>query len=364
MLAFNAAHAEEAEPKAKNDAENKGNSKEPQAESLHFGTCAAVLDPSEYQRFVFPSTCINLRSYGSVGYYFNEGRNNYWVGGASGYAGFHLNQMVSFNISGELQRTKPFDGARSTEITSQSIFELQTASLQVGNPAIHHWRVDVGRPLIPFGVDASPLIESFRVFENRDFWQTPNYGGVITFDDQREFEMNLAVVSNPVSSLGEDDENSGDINIQPVYKSHGQPRNDAVILRSMYDISALDGSRLVLSLYGDRLRERRFGFGFVNVSVRNDITHFEIVRRWSDLHGISGSYAQFFRIAYASAFHGNNRYTFELDDERFRYRMGVFGADLLYREWCILRLGLGYRSGIGENFPDRWIASTGVEVKL
>ena len=140
--------------------------------------------------------------------------------------------------------------------------------------------------------------------------------------------------------------------------------NDAAVVRMAYDIPALDGSRMLVSFYGDRKEERRVGFAFINVSVKNDLTHFEFVRAYRYNGDAPQEADQLLRIGYVGAFRSSSRWVAAYDDVRNDYRLGVLGQDFQFKSNFSVRLGLGYRKGERPDVESRWFFATGANWSL
>src|SRR5690606_26444893 len=140
----------------------------------------------------------------------------------------------------------------------------ELAVLQLGNPAFHKLRFLVGRLQLPFGIDESRVMESYRLREDRSFWDSPPFAVQMTYDNLRDAVVDVGVASNVPS--------------KKVAEGKRAERH-ALSARSAFDFPALDGSRLLFSGYWEDGGETRVGFGFVTVSRRNDLTQCEWIRQ-------------------------------------------------------------------------------------
>lgn len=306
------------------------------------GDCLAAQDPLKMEAPSFPSVCVRGAAFGEILTGMNSAAENFWLFGARGYAGVHLANWLSLHGSGEGLRAENSKTGR-TEVLSR---ETDYVTANIGNVALHRWRLALGKPLLPFGVGDSPVMDSLQLLGVRGFWEGLEGGAVVTFDNMRDVQVE-----------------AGGFSTTPRNNDRYKKRigNDAASARMSYDLPALDGSRLVFSFYGDRLEERRVGFAFINVSVKGDVTHFEFVRRYYFSKDNPADLEQLLRLAYLGAQRGTSRWAAQYDDVRRRHRLGVLGQDFVLGEQLFGRLGLAYRKGEAIGVESRWFVTGGVK---
>jgi hypothetical protein len=120
----------------------------------------------------------------------------------------------------------------------------------------------------------------------------------------------------------------------------------------------------VLSTYGQKDGERRFGAGFLSVSRKDDLTAFEFVRRQTTPGGDDEPFTQLLRLSYVGAWRGDNRWVVQFDDERFRFRRGFVDYDILLYGHALVRFGVAYHKSETGDGLRRWYVSSGLEARL
>src|SRR5205823_715884 len=124
-------------------------------------------------------------------------------------------------------------------------------------------RFTAGLSRLPFGIDTSPAPQLYQRLENRNFWSSPEGTAYMTFDDLRSLKVEVGVASNDWRRR----------RIDFGARDLGFERLDrAGSLRASYDISALEGTRILGSLYGAKNGERRYGAGLINRNRKEDYT--------------------------------------------------------------------------------------------
>jgi len=230
------------------------------------------------------------------------------------------------------------------------------ALAQVGNPALHRFSFQLGRMPLPFGLDTQWATESYRRFENRLFWDSPRYGASLGIDNKVNTRLDIGFAETQRTPVSK--------NLSVEADPRVERGRTAASARLSYDISALDGSRLVVSGYGENHGVRRMGFGFVTVSRKFDATEFEFVRRLAEPAGGGVDYQQLLRLAYAGAYRGEARWIVQFDDERFRFRMGTIGQDLRIKSYGLVRLAIAYQKSETGDGQRRWFFTTGLGAAL
>lgn len=353
----------------------------PQQRRVMLGTCELALDPDtpEGKEKLGFLACLKASAGGEMTFVSGTPEENSWIRYAHGYAGVFVTPWLAVQARGRVRDQIPL-GDEAVEYKDR---ELDYATVQVGNPAIQHFRLIAGRMRLPFGIDHSEAPEHYRAFENRRFWESPDAGVAIAMDDQRAYTFELGASTNnwqrkgveerlderrqreadetgePSPALSPEEENP--------YKEIALERriDHAVSARFGVDFSALDGSRLLFSGYGEKKGVRRFGAGFVTVSRKDDVTEFEFVRRLTTPGGKEMPFEQLLRVGYTAAWRGDTRWVVQFDDERFRFRRGQATYDAkVFRDHMVLRLGLTYHKSESGDDVRRWYVTSGVEAKL
>lgn len=222
------------------------------------------------------------------------------------------------------------------------------ATVQIGNPALHPAWVNIGRMRLPFGLDLSEAPERYRLYEDRRFWRSPEQGVAVSFDNVENFHIDLGYAADRKQKDAEEP----------------QPKIQAASFRLMADLSALDGSRIVASGYGENKGVRRVGLGFLTVSRKNDLTQFEFVRFQSTPDGRAEPFRQLLRLGYVGSWRANSRWVAQFDDQRLDFRAGTLGTDLLLFGHAIFRFAGSYRKFEDGTKRQRWTVTSGLEARL
>lgn len=280
---------------------------------------------------------------------------NLWIRYARGSSGLFLSEWMSLHLAGRLVQVLPLgqDAAKDFDRT------LEVGTLQFGNPGMHHFWVGIGRMQLPFGIDRSGASQFYRHLESRQFWDSPSRAVSASLDNKLNLRLDLGYASNEFA-----DEHAlekprrgtrPDVNPLPLH---------ALSSRLMYDIPALDGSRLIASAYGEDRGRRRFGFGFLTISRKGDETQFEFIHILDEPSHRNERVQRLVRLGYVGAFRDDSRWVVQFDDERLRARMGTLGYDFLLWDHLLLRFSVAhYKSELGDQ-KSRWSLSSGIEARL
>lgn len=313
---------------------------------LMLGDCTLVRDPASSEARGDHSFLVCLRGKAGAESTTISGapQENYWVRHASGTLGVHVTRYVALLAKGRLRDVIPLG---QKEIIANETRATDYAVVQLGNPALHRVWVSAGRQRLPFGLDLSHAIESYKSFETRAFWASPEQTATLSLDDLRFVRFDFGYGSNEIVKTEE-----------RMHAVH------AASARLMFDLSALDGSRLVASGYGENRGARRFGLGFVTVSRKGDETSFEFVRQLETPDGRTAPFRQLLRLAYLGSWRNESRWVVQVDDERQRVRMGLLGYDVRLFRHGVFRFAVShYKSEAGDDYR-RWLVTSGLEAQL
>jgi hypothetical protein len=317
---------------------------------VQLGTCALADDPqSAPAGFV---ACVRANAGAEVVNVSGALRENFWVRHGAAYLGTHFGEWLSLHIRGEARDVVPYaDGAEE-----RLDRHLDYGVVQIGNPSLHKLWLTAGRQRLPFGIDQSGAVESYRMRENRRLWSSPEHGVALSLDDQRRLRLDLGYGNDVLSGAR-----------RKLIAEHVDPlpqETHAFSARLMLDLSALDGSRLVLSGYGENLGERRMGAGFLTTSRKGDLTQFEFVRLLTTPDGNEAPFEQLLRAGYLGAWRDDARWIVQVDDQRLLERSGLLGVDFRLFDVVTLRLAGAYvkrEAGIRHR---RWYVTSGLEAQL
>ena len=322
-----------------------------EAGPLMLGTCEPTEDPlsTKGQQELGAAACLR----GAVGaestaFVEAPGDAN-WISYGSAYGGAFVRSWLSMHVLGRWRDIRSL--SRKLEYSRSHFTDF--AVLQIGNPAIDRYRVTAGRMRLPFGIDTSQAPQFYQDKENRGFWRSPTDGGYLTFDDLRRLRFDAGLAVSKISRL---DPKSR----QP----HTDAAEKAISVRAALDVSALEGTRIVASVYGAEMGERRYGLGLINTNQKGDYTAFEFARRQIFSSGRLRPFEQLLRLAYTSAWQRNARWVMQFDDERLRFRRIVFDYERVILPHLNSKLAISYLRATDGSRVSRWAFTCGVETTL
>ena len=277
--------------------------------------------------------------------------DNLWLDYGNLYGGLFITPWFSAQARG---RWRDITGFHHGVPEDRALY-TDFAVVQIGSPVLSRFRLTAGRLRLPFGIDNSEAPQFYQALENRLLWHSPDLGGYLTYDDLRRWRFDIGFAENDRSELRRRQDGAADDGVI----------DRALSIRAMLDISALEGTRLLLSGYAAERGERRFGFGMVNVNHKGDATEFEFVRRLTTPSGRLQPFEQVLRLGYIQAWQGTRRWVIQFDDERLRFRRIVVDFDYQVLSHLTLRTAIGYRQrSDGISRASRTTLSLGLEAKL
>lgn len=283
---------------------------------------------------------------------------NSWMKYAHLAGGLFVTEWVSLQARGRFRDREPLGDL----VTEDRDLETEYVVVQVGNPALHPVRLTAGRIRLPFGIDRTGATEQYQAFENRTFWDSPPHGGYVTIDNLRATTLEIGAATNALVDRKDPEKSSATVDAAGEIVE--EPLVQAASVRIMTDFAALDGSRVLLSGYGESSGVRRMGAGFLTVSAKDDITLFEFVRRMATPDGSSGNFDQLLRIGYTGTWRDDTRWVVQFDDERHRFRRGMLGHDARVYDHFTLRLAVSYHKSETGDGQRRWYVTSGLEARL
>lgn len=324
---------------------------------LMFGDCELLEDPESAKDALGLLACVK----GAVGVEVTSVSGtpdeNSWLKYGRLYGGLFVTEWISMQARGRFRLVEPL----GDRVRENHDADMEYAAVQVGNPALHPVRLSVGRLPLPFGIDKSSATEHYQSFENRAFWASPRHGAFLTFDNMRSTTLEAGYAYNGltkehVKGVAQDDAAGGVLVKEPFIQ--------AASLRIMTDFAALDGSRLLLSGYGESTGARRVGAGFLTVSAKEDLTLFEMVRLLPTPDGYDEDFDQLIRIGYTGSWRNETRWVVQFDDERYHARRGLLGHDARIYGNFVLRLAVSYHKSETGDGQRRWFVTSGMEARL
>ena len=318
----------------------------PSDSRFQLGTCELPVDPLVNRDDLWWHACAKARYGWETVFVGGAPDENGRVRYADGYLGLHVNRYVSLHGRGLVRHYMP-----DTELSESLAYEEpDLAVIQFGNPAFHKFRFLTGRMRLPFGIDYAPIMESYRLTEDRSFWDSPKHGAQLTYDNLRDVTLDTAIGTDEFS------EHARDLPKDEVRR--------AISARAATDFPALDGSRLLFSGYWENDGPRKFGFGFVTISRRSDLTQFEWIRLMRAPTLRLAESDQMFRVGYKSAFRNRARWVIQYDDIWRKRRSFIFGHDLELHRHLLMRIGLTFQKQLVDPIDHRYLYLAGLEARL
>lgn len=271
-----------------------------------------------------------------------------WIPYGGIYGGLFAGPYLSFH---GLWRWRDVHDLSDDGTRSKARF-VDYAILQIGNPVLNRYRVSFGRMRLPFGLDISQAPQYYQDLENRRFWRSPKIGAYLTFDDLRRSRFDVGIAMNDTGKF------SGQ-------KTAQKSDELAMSLRGILDVSALEGTRIIASLYSANKGERRYGLALSNTNRKGDQTNFEFIRRQVFASGQLSPFEQLLRVSYTGVWQKAGRWVIQFDDERLRFRRIVFNLDrpLLFPH-LTAKAAIGYKRNLDSSRQSFWSFTAAMEIAL
>lgn len=269
---------------------------------------------------------------------------------------FHLGSKHAFFFEGYYERLSV---RRGTDLPfEKGSFFNDTIIYQYGNPSTDHMRILLGQQRPTFGINNIPDITFNKYIDPRYMWGLSRPGVTLILDSQRQSELDISWM--PVNDP------------HPQYK---KLKNHLVSARYMHDFSLAGSTRVVFSLFLDKVGEKRMGIGLLNISPRNNKFQGEWIRIYYPSKNINlvaasigskinSNYVQLIRFAYEDPPDKKVRASILYDDVSFAYRLFIIGGSVNLPFHSIFRFSIGYRQDLTEKHRNRFFLGTGVGIKL
>ena len=288
------------------------------------GDCQLKVDPSSSGARPWPVACFKAKAGSEIALRQNEEVSNLGLNFGEIYGGLHISQLFSLHAAATRRRAYFFESTsevstiKDEEITDSLFFQL-------GNKTLTRFSLAFGQTTMPFGIDHQPLMQIYRAaIKNNSYWDFPHYVGNLTFDNQVDSRIEVAVGSSEFLFGAERDTRNR--RTASVTNQETEEIRESFAIRSNYDLSALEGTRISISLYEERHKPRRIGFGFLNQGANNSRSAFEWVRIGS-IFKPDADFNQMFRLSHATGFRAQNRTVFEFELDHRNYRILTVGFD-------------------------------------
>jgi hypothetical protein len=296
--------------------------------------------------------CIRARAGGDMAFVSGHSTENFAAAFLRGGASAHVFEYLSLFSEGHVHRRLPLgdDATESTDLGTDLLLA------RIGTPAIHGWSIASGRFTAPFGIGIADSSESYRYFSDEFHWRTYEYGHWLSWDDGKNFFIDLSYVGETAAGKR--------VRVDESVPENARDPDWGGSLRGGYDFSALEGSRLVGSLYAQNSGMRRTGLGFITVNSRGDANWIEFVRTRSTPDSKRDPFRQIIKFGYLSSWRGGGRWSVLIEEDRNYQRMSEFVYHISVLGYGELSLGVLLNRTLASPYRDRWHFTSGLEVSL
>lgn len=209
--------------------------------------------------------------------------------------------------------------------------------LQFGNNALSRHRIGGGRGKPVYHIDHNQRRQLDFVWGLESF-DPPDVDFVnYTYDNQLDWTVQ--------GSYGK----LKDLNLNDRQRAFGAAR-------AMYDIAAVEGTRIVVGGFGDGLLRRTLSTGMLNVNGKGDETALEITRAFGLYPYDPNEFRQLIRLSYFSHEQDLVRYKVQYDDYFRHIRLGGLGVVYYPLKYTELELQIGYAKHEDTPSLSHWFA--------
>lgn len=237
-------------------------------------------------------------------------------------------------------------GGTRDELPFQRESRSELAIYQYGTSGTDFALIRLGRGLLPFGINKTPLVGLNQLFDPRFFWGSPVPQLGLVLDNQKNLNVEVA---------------SGLEDFDVKAKSY---RDVSLCSRLTYDFSVLNGTRAVFSFLMQKSGPRKMGIGLLNFAPNRSLFHIEWARYRSTPSGEEEPDRRLLRIAYQDPMEFRAQ-TFALyDDISFQHRLLVVGSKLRVTARFHTKLAIAYKKDETGMKRHRWYFSGGLGFQL
>jgi hypothetical protein len=234
---------------------------------------------------------------------------------------------------------------RQTKETSGKENERDSLNLQVGNPALSRHRLNIGRgrPSFRLNYNLRPNLEYAWGID--EFLAPVADYGTYTYDNQLDWTLQ-ATYGNLIDEALRSDQKS------------------FASARVMYDLAALEGTRISIGGYNDGLVRRAVSFGILNINGKGDETALEVTRTFQFNPYKPSEFQQLIRLSYLSHKQGEFKYKFQYDDFFRAIRIGGLGVLYEPYRYTQTEFMFGYAKREDNSKLSHWFAGLNIGVNL
>lgn len=226
------------------------------------------------------------------------------------YLGLHAKQAVALHWQGFV-RTQRSPQARPSSNLSDLSQGHELLTLNFGEPTLQRWRLALGRQPAAFGINQTLPGAYFAAANPSEFWQSPTYATVLTFDNLRDFTAECSLSEARLAGF---------------LSTKAQLRQETMLSsRLSWDSSAWFATRLLASAAYEPEGSYKYGLGLINRGPQGNILQLEWVRQVPRQEGKTLAFRQLLRLLMAESPHAHKSLFFLYDDVRFSHLEAVFG---------------------------------------
>jgi hypothetical protein len=256
--------------------------------------------------------------------YYSRGNAKRWAASETAlYGGLYFGERHAFHLSGRYF----YGQALAKDKMRERDLSTQYAVYQYGKLYHDPVQISIGRQRLPFGVERQPLVGFFSLHQPYAFWAGPDLGINLTVSNTRSFFFQLGLFTE----LKDPEEGKG-------LKTTSQ----AFTARIFYDKPSWQGSKVILSLYGDRSENQRVGIALLNSSADERIIQLEFIRSFYNGKFWHSNFTQLLRLWLQSARVRNWQYFFLYDEQRRFSRYATLGGRYYFLKYLSVQLAFTY----------------------
>lgn len=309
---------------------------------IYLGNCLLKQDPQ-----VISPTPLNICMNGSAGSWIiqksivENGMQPPILHRADGNFSLLMTPWIGLHASGHVSVFVD----RQTQETSNKEAQRDSINLQLGNNALSRHRLNIGRGRPAFRLNYNQRQNLEYAWDLDRFLAPYADYGTYTYDNQLDWTLQATYGRLTDEKLKSDQRMFGGV-------------------RVMYDLAALEGTRISLGGYNDGLVRRAVSLGLLNINGKGDETSLEVTRTFQFNPYAPAEFQQLIRLAYISHTQDLVRYKFQYDDF-FRFiRVGSLGVLYEPYKYTHAEFMIGYAKREDRAKLSHWFAGLNAGVHL